>query len=86
MKFRKGDRVKIIGGDRKGQVGTIVVDARSGMPGVFLDIFDDGNHTCDSTIPRGHGWWVEKELLELFYKKGSLDDILYAPLRGEEIE
>lgn len=85
--FKLGDRVKIIAGSHKGQFGSVArVPEKVSFSGVgiYLDEFDTNNHNCGGRVRTGFGWWVDEADLELAYPKGSLDYILFAPLRDKK--
>ena len=66
--FEVGDRVRAVRkfqtGVLEGEYGTIVDVWETGVS-VYWDDYKSNRHTCKGRVPRGHGWHVPKEIIEL---------------------
>lgn len=67
MELKVGDRVKSIArfqsGVLKGESGTII-DIWDNGASVWWDEYKSNRHTLEGRCPRGHGWHVDKAILE----------------------
>ena len=80
MKFKVGDRVKIVNTNgwspnvKNGYMGTIIGwDKTEERYAVKFDHYDITSfHTCDGLCPNGYGFWCEEIMLELAYADGGI--------------
>ena len=92
MKFKVGDRVKIVNDNhwspnvKIGYVGTIIgLDTAEERYAVKFDHYDiESFHTCDGLCPDGYGFWCDEEMLEQATKFKAGDKVRV--LDGSTIE
>lgn len=66
--FEVGDRVRAVSkfqtGVLEGEYGTVIEVWETGAS-VYWDDYKSNRHTCEGKVPKGHGWHVPKEVIEL---------------------
>lgn len=88
--FSIGDRIALLrtaGTWGAREQGTIVVWSRTGTAGVHFDN-PKGGHTCEGTVPNGHGRWIEVDDMESVSKPlaPDADEDTIVELLMEELE
>ena len=71
-KFKIGDRVRHLSFPFKGEIGIIIADPLSNMPGVQFEV-NGGEHSCFGRGKKGHCWWCLAGELELDRPKSFIN-------------
>ena len=67
MYFHLGDRVmstvEDFPGLEEGELGTVVKIDDFGAPVISWDEYNDVRHSADGAVAKGHGWFVDNEMI-----------------------